>query len=64
VGEHGLAATTVELSGAATLGDVAKSVEAAKTPHSAKCAPGIAAAVAKKLSAEQTEALLKTLQEK
>lgn len=59
-----MAATTLELSGSATLGDVTKALEGAKTPHASKCPPGVAAAIAAKMSKEEVDKLLEKLQEK
>ena len=41
--------TQIELSGSASLAKVAAALESAKTPHSAQCAPGVAAIVPGKL---------------
>jgi hypothetical protein len=47
---------TVELSGSATVSDLAKALEAAQTPHRAQAAPGMVALVPGKLKAGTTPA--------
>ena len=53
-GEDAMTIAIVELSGKATLGKLITAIEAAKTPHSTKVAPGVSGAVPLKLKPNTT----------
>lgn len=62
LGKENLTLAVVELNGKATLGSVTAAIEAAKTPHSARMAPGVAAAFSGKAKPTATpDAIMEAL---
>jgi hypothetical protein len=61
-GDQGLAIAVVEVGGKAKLSDITAAIEKAKTPHSAKMAPGVVGVLPFKVKASATpEALHEAL---